>query len=157
MPSVEFWIFLSSLTDRNLLVFGSIILIIYLLYKKEYKNIILFLAAYPGGVVLNKILKELLQIPRPADALIPIQGYGFPSGHAMSAVIFYFLLIFLFYKKIENKAVRNTFIGGNVLIILLVGLSRIMLKVHSLYDVIGGYVMGLLWLFVIYKALEKLS
>ncbi len=156
MPSVELWIFISSLAGRNFLIVASAALIIYLLYKKEHKKAIVFLTAYLGGIALNKILKELFQVPRPSDALIPIQGYSFPSGHAMSAVIFYSLLVFMFYKKIQNKIARIIFIVANGLIILLVGLSRVMLKVHTIYDVVGGYVIGLLWLFIIYKILEKI-
>ena len=157
MSAVDFWIFVSSLADRNLLLFASVILIIYLFYKKEHKKAILFLVASLGGIVLNKILKEIFQVPRPSDALIPIQGYSFPSGHAMSAVIFYSLLVFIFYKKIKNKIARNIFILANALVILLVGLSRIMLKVHTIYDVMGGYIIGLLWLFVAYKSLLKIN
>ena len=156
MPSVELWIFISSLAGRNFLIVASAALIIYLLYKKEHKKAIVFLTAYLGGIALNKILKELFQVPRPSDDLIPIQGYSFPSGHAMSAVIFYSLLVFMFYKKIQNKIARIIFIVANGLIILLVGLSRVMLKVHTIYDVVGGYVIGLLWLFIIYKILEKI-
>jgi|SRR3989338_3530267 len=157
MPSVEFWIFLSSLADRNVLIFASAILIIYLLYKKEHTKSILFLAAYLGGIALNKVLKEIFQVPRPDNPLIHINGYGFPSGHAMSAVIFYSLLIFIFYKEMKNEVVRIIFIVANIFIILLVGLSRIMLNVHSVYDVAGGYVIGLLWLFVVYKMIKYLG
>ncbi len=102
-------------------------------------------------------MKEIFQIPRPADALIQVGGYAFPSGHAMSAVLFYTLLIFIFQKKIENKSARISFIIANILIILLVGLSRIMLKVHTIYDVVGGFVIGLFWLFLVYKVIEKIS
>lgn len=155
MPAVDFWIFISSLADRNILIFVSAILIMYFIYKKEHIKAVLLLVTSLGGIVLNKILKELFQVPRPEHPLIPIEGYGFPSGHAMSAVIFYSLLVLLFHAKIKNKKTRIAFIALNVLIILMVGLSRIMLKVHSVYDVMGGYVIGLLWLWFMYRILQK--
>ncbi len=155
MPSVDFWILISSLAERDVLMAVSLVLILYFLYKKEPKNAFLIAVIFYGGIILNKILKEIFQVPRPTAALIPVDGYSFPSGHAMSAVIFYSLLVIIFYKKIENNILKNSFVAVNILIIFLVGLSRIMLKVHSIYDVISGYVFGLLWLFIVYRVLEK--
>ncbi|MDO8510635.1 MAG: phosphatase PAP2 family protein [Nanoarchaeota archaeon] len=155
MPAVDFWVFISSLTGRNFLIVCSAVLILYFLYKKRNKDAVLIFIGSIGGVILNKILKEIFQLPRPSDALIPVGGYTFPSGHAMSAVIFYSMLILLFHKKIKNKVARNSLIFANVLIILLIGLSRVMLKVHYVRDVLAGYIIGLLWLFILYKMLEK--
>lgn len=157
MSSLDFWVFISSLADRNFLIFVSAILIIYFLYKKDHTKAVLLSVTYLGGIVLNKMLKEIFQVPRPANPLITIEGYGFPSGHAMSAVIFYSLLILLLYPKIKNNRIRIIFVTINVFVIILVGLSRIMLNVHSIYDVVGGYVIGLLWLFLVYKILERIK
>lgn len=157
MPAVDFWIFISSLADRNFLIFASLFLILYCLYEKKNKRAVVIFISYFGGIVLNKILKEIFQIPRPADPLIPVGGYAFPSGHAMNAVIFYSLLIFIFYKIIKNRITRNFFIVVNIFIILLIGLSRIMLQVHYVKDVIGGYIFGLLWLFIVYKLVQKIN
>ncbi len=155
MSTLDFWVFISALGGRNFLLLPFLFLVLYFLYKKEYTKTILFLVGYLGGIILNKILKEIFQTPRPDNPLIPIEGYGFPSGHAMSAVIFYSLLILLFYKKIKHKFAKITFIVVSILIILLVGLSRIILNVHSVYDILGGYVIGLLWLFLVYKITAK--
>ena len=155
MPAITLWVLVSSLVDRNILIFVLLALLIYFLHKRENKTAILIFVAYLGGVLLNKILKEIFQVPRPVDALIQVEGYAFPSGHATSAVIFYSLLILLFHKRIKNKITRSIFIITNVVVMLLVGVSRIMLKVHSFYDVIAGYLFGLLWLFIVYKVLKK--
>lgn len=157
MPAVGFWIFISSLVDRDLLIFASLVLILYCLYEKKHTFAALIFITSLGGVVLNKILKEIFQIPRPAEPLISVGGYAFPSGHAMSAAIFYSLLILLFHKKIKNKIARISFIIANISIILLVGLSRIMLRVHTAYDVVGGFVIGLLWLCIVYKIVQKIN
>lgn len=152
---MNFWEAISFLSSGGL--FASLLLILYFLYTKKNKEAILLLVGYYGGIVLNSFLKILFRITRPSDSLISIEGYAFPSGHAMGAVIFYSLLIFFFGKNIKSKLGRITFIFANILVIFLVGLSRIMLKVHYLSDVIVGYVIGLLWLFVVYKALEKIK
>ncbi len=148
---------MSFLASATLLVPGTLLLSSYCFYAKKKKEAILVLVGFYGGVALSYSLKRIFQIARPEDHLVPIDGYSFPSGHAMSAVIFYSLLAFIIGKEIKNKSDRLIFIIANIVIILLVGLSRVMLKVHYLTDVIGGYLIGLLWLFVIYKILGELN
>lgn len=149
--SIEFWLIISGFAGRYFLVPLTLLLIIYFFYVKKKKEALLVFLAWYGGIVLSAALKRLFQFSRPENHLIPIEGYAFPSGHALSAVIFYSLLIMLFHKEIKNKLLHYTFVVVNILIILLIGLSRIMLQVHYVRDVIGGYVIGLLWLFVVYK------
>ena len=74
MSSVEFWIFVSSLAGRNFLIVASLSLIIYFLYTKKNKPALLVAVSFYGGIVLNKILKEIFQVPRPDNPLIPIEG-----------------------------------------------------------------------------------
>ena len=155
MPALEFWSALSGLAGRYILVPATILLITYLLYNKKKKDALLVFFAWYGGTALSAILKRIFQLSRPENPLIPIDGYAFPSGHALSAVIFYSLLMIIFSEKIKNKLAKIIFISANILIILLVGLSRIILQVHYVRDVIGGYVIGLVWLFVIYYFLEN--
>ena len=157
MSFIDFWLAVSFLASRIVIVSGSSLLFFYCLHAKKKREAVFILTSISGGVILSYVLKRILQIPRPSDALIPIDGYAFPSGHAMSAVIFYSLLILLFHKKIKNKVAKNSFIFANVLIILLIGLSRVMLKVHYVRDVLAGYVVGLLWICILYKMLEKIK
>ncbi|MDP3698631.1 MAG: phosphatase PAP2 family protein [Nanoarchaeota archaeon] len=157
MPVIDFWLAISFLASRTILFPASLLLILYCLYVKKKKEAAWAAAGFYGGVALNYALKRIFQLPRPSNSLIAIDGYAFPSGHALSAVIFYSLLIAIVHKEIKNKVVRIGFITANILIILSVGLSRIMLKVHTVYDVIGGSVIGLLWLFVMYRFLQKIN
>lgn len=157
MPFIEFWLAISFLASRTILFPASLLLIFYCLYSKKKKEAAWIAISFYGGIALNYSLKRILQIPRPSDPLIPIDGYSFPSGHAMSAVIFYSLLMIILGKEIKKKSNRYIFIIANIFIILMVGASRIMLKVHYLTDVLGGYLIGLLWLFVIYEVLQKID
>ena len=157
MSFIDFWLAISFLASRSVIVSGLLSLFFYCLHAKKKRETVFIFISISGGVIISYVLKRILQIPRPNDALIPIEGYAFPSGHALSAVIFYSMLILLFHKKIKNKVARNSFMVVNILIILLVGLSRVMLKVHTFYDVVGGFIIGLLWIFIVYKVLEKIK
>lgn len=97
--------------------------------------------------LLNEILKALFQIQRPLEEfrLISVTGYSFPSGHAMTGLLFYALMIIVLRKHlIKNRPLANISTGLLVLLIILIGFSRIYLGVHFPSDVLAGYSVGLL-------------
>lgn len=109
-----------------------------------------------GSELLAFLAKFIIQRPRPAD-LIPVyieKSYSFPSAHATIAVAFYgFLTIFLWKNSRNWKSKINYFFWG-ITIIFLIGLSRVYLGVHYFGDVMGGYLLGLLWLIIAFSIIE---
>ncbi|NUM63369.1 MAG: phosphatase PAP2 family protein [Ignavibacteriaceae bacterium] len=72
--------------------------------------------------------------------------YKLPSGHAMMGTIFYLTLaVTISRRQHSSKTKRLTIISGVVLIIL-IGISRILPGIHSLKDVVAGWSLGLVWL-----------
>lgn len=62
------------------------------------------------STVLNIILKNVVQRPRPNEfRLITETGYSFPSGHSMVSMAFYGFLIYLIYKLVKNSKIKWTF------------------------------------------------
>jgi undecaprenyl-diphosphatase len=97
--------------------------------------------------LLNEILKALFQIQRPLEEfrLISVTGFSFPSGHAMTGLLFYALMIIVIRKYlIKNRPLANLASGLFVLLIILIGFSRIYLGVHFPSDVVAGYSVGLI-------------
>jgi membrane-associated phospholipid phosphatase len=93
---------------------------------------------------LNSVIKYLFRIPRPSDPRIrvlwPADQPSFPSGHAQNAVVNWGYLDYRF-RKPALWLVASTAILG-------IGLSRIVVGVHFPQDVIGGWLIGLVWLLV---------
>jgi len=100
-----------------------------------------------GSVTVMSLLKLYFSRPRPLTPILQeVQGFSFPSGHAMSAMTFYGLLIYLVYKYIQGVIPKTVLIGFLALFILLIGVSRIYLRVHYTSDVLAGFAMGIIWL-----------
>jgi len=91
------------------------------------------------SVYVNSGLKEIFQQPRPFEILPEIQkvqasGYGFPSGHAQSSLVVWGSIACW-----EKQTWLRTI---SVLLILLIGFSRIYLGVHFPTDILGGWLSG---------------
>jgi membrane-associated phospholipid phosphatase len=91
--------------------------------------------------------KEILSIPRPFEAgIVPVlwqaAGHAFPSGHA--AIL---LMMALAIQKLVSKRI------GFILIALaiIVPLFRFAIGIHSIVDIVGGWIIGYLFAEIIQR------
>jgi undecaprenyl-diphosphatase len=119
-----------------------------LIFAQRFRGAALFVATVIGGRLLSTLVKVLVARPRPhlfANAL-HTGGYSFPSGHATNALAFFGALAYLSWQLPVHRVVALITTAIAILIISLIGLSRIVLGVHYPSDVIGGYALGCVWL-----------
>jgi len=119
-----------------------------------------------GGLAVTTTLKETFRLPRPPGAAEPVgaelipeiilplyaeigasDGFGFPSGHAISAVVVYGGLAALVGTR------RGYAIGG--VMCLLLPASRVLLGVHYVVDVVAGLAVGGAYLAVVYRLCDR--
>ena len=100
--------------------------------------------------------KLLIHRPRPSGDIPYYQelSTSFPSGHATVAMALYGFLIYIICKNIstQRKKLAVLFVGASI--IVLIGLSRMYLGVHYFSDVLGGYLVGLIWVIISITTLE---
>ena len=109
------------------------------LFWKYYKSLFLVLNVI-ASTIFNVVIKNIMMIPRPnLLRLAEETGYSFPSGHSMASVAFYGFIIYLILSSNMNKYLKIVFSSLLVILIIVIGFSRVYLGVHNASDVIAGY------------------
>jgi undecaprenyl-diphosphatase len=99
-----------------------------------------------GGFGLGWGLKLLVARLRPMGmALVPETSHSFPSLHALSAMVLYLFIAYIFFYY--TRSFWRSYIVFVVCVLTagLIGLSRVYLGVHYLSDVTAGFVLGIGW------------
>lgn len=126
------------------IVFIILVAIVYIVYDKRFaKNLAFSLVI---TVFFNGFFKDLFQDPRPPTNTTtenPLgytaEGYGFPSGHSQGAVGFWGYVAYGFKDKSKPYLIPTIF----SILIGLIALSRVIIGVHDLQDIVGGLIIGI--------------
>lgn len=123
-----------------------VVLVVLFVVRRRWGTAVALVITTIGAQLLNNVLKDAYQRTRPAPVLgiIPAQAFSFPSGHAMVAAAFYTFLAYMSWQLLRGWQ-RWVVVTALVLLVLLIGWSRLYLGVHYLTDVIAGYIAGFLW------------
>jgi len=132
----------------------------FLLLKRQYGGFLLLTAALGGGQLLSKLLKLYYGRARPeyVNASHYVDSNSFPSGHAIVATVVYLTLGALLARFVTTRPQKIYALGTAVLLAFIVGLTRVYLGVHYPTDVLGGWMVGLLWAIICWlvaRALQK--
>ena len=119
------------------------------LWMKHLRYWVLMLAVtVAGGGLLNVGLKILFARARPHldNPILVLHTFSFPSGHTMLATVFYGTLCVLTFTRRRDWKIRVVSMLLALVMIALVGFSRMYLGVHYLSDVLGAIMEGMAWL-----------
>ncbi|MBU1755211.1 phosphatase PAP2 family protein [Patescibacteria group bacterium] len=146
----EFFLFITQFGSTSAMIALSIAAILFYSFFSKRRYIIPFLVAAIGSAVSINLIKMLVARARPAAdvAFYAEKLFSFPSGHSASALAILGFIAYTAFKNVRTTCARVCILGGAALLILLIGFSRLYLGVHYLSDVIGGYVLGTLWLLI---------
>jgi len=126
----------------------------FLLIHGKRLSAFLMVLGLAGGVFLSEGLKALFDRPRPPAAyqVVETLNASFPSGHALLATVFYLSVGVMLTRAFPRNRMKAYTLGCAVVLVLLIGLTRIYLGAHWASDVAAGWGIGafwamLLWLF----------
>lgn len=139
----------THLADRIAQTAVTVLVVVVLFIFRKWRTALWYgLTVLLGADYLNSFVKDIYQRVRPdqIEPLVEIDGYAFPSGHSMGAMIVYGGLLFLTLRLLKRKSARWLLGVLTGVLILVIGLSRIYLAVHYPSDVIGGFSLGFSWL-----------
>jgi undecaprenyl-diphosphatase len=153
--------FITFFATGKFLIPANIILALYFLLRRHRWYSLSVPVVSLGSFIIMWSMKQYFSRTRPDDPVYrAAMGFSFPSGHAMSAMTFYGLLIYLVWKNVHNVTFKWILTFLLIIFIHLIGFSRVYFRVHYASDVIGGFSLGLIWLVLslwVMHSLEKFT
>ena len=100
-----------------------------------------------GRPILEFLMKEAVDRARPDfERLVSGNGPSFPSGHVLASIALWGLLPMVVSLYSGRRGVWRASAAVSAVVILLVAASRVYLGVHWISDVVGGLILGSLFL-----------
>ena len=156
-PVVPFFIFITSFASTATTCLIVLLVCILCWVIRQRYILIGLLIATLGSTIFTFLSKLLFHRTRPVDILLFERTDSFPSGHATITVALYGFLAYMAIRFSRNFAMQVRIAVITIFFSLLIGLSRILLNEHYLSDVLGGFLVGALWLTVAISVTEWLS
>jgi undecaprenyl-diphosphatase len=136
---IRFWMLVSTRMGDGWLWYSLALIVLMLGGPSRYAAVSASASAALAGVVVFKLLKRLSQRKRPChlephcwSKVLPPDQFSFPSGHTMTAFSIA-LVVSFFYPSLEWPM---------YFLAISIGLSRIVLGMHFLSDVLAGAALG---------------
>lgn len=147
---------ITDLGDKLWVTALATLVLLILLLRRHWQLALAWAVALLGILPINGGLKALFRRMRPLHdhGFIVEPGWSFPSGHAFGAVVLYGMLAYVLLRL--SPRFHRAIIAAAMLLIGVVGISRILLQVHYFSDVLAGYTAGAAWLVLCIGAAEAL-
>jgi len=112
-----------------------------------WRPLLILALTLAGAFGFRQLVKHLVGRARPDDRLVQAIGYAFPSGHATFAAAGWLAVAILLARVWPRR--RTALLAAALVVIAIVGASRVYLQVHWTTDVLAGWALGGLWLAVV--------
>lgn len=124
------------------------IAVLLFIFKRWWLSLATLIVAVPGGMLLNELVKMLVHRHRPfVDGwFVDWSGYSFASGHTIGATLLYGQIALFVFPLIKGRRGRIFLFTAAMIVVAMVGFSRIALGAHYVSDVLAGMFFGMAWL-----------
>ncbi len=151
MPTTLVFIGITEFGSATTICGISAAAMLLLALRKQYSSAIGIFVTCATSSAFVFALKDLVHRARPDMFYQAYRGettFSFPSGHAAFSLALYGFLALLVWRSHASKARKITAITSATLLIALIGFSRLYLGVHYLSDVLAGYAVGAISIWV---------
>lgn len=137
----------TALAGWPVLTLFTVLFTAFLAMRRHWRNAAILVAAVVGQSIIVGQLKNLFERARPdiVPHLAEATSYSFPSGHSASAAAVYLTLAAILTRETARRREKAFLIAASVLLVVLVGFSRVYLGVHYPSDVLAGWAFGAAW------------
>jgi membrane-associated phospholipid phosphatase len=113
-------------------------------FNRRRRQALFLVSTAVVGLITNNIIKALVGRSRPhfSDAVAHAFGKSFPSGHAMNSTVVYGSLLILGWGPLRTTARRLGAFFLAAALVSAIAVSRVVLGVHYVTDVVAGIVLG---------------
>lgn len=126
--------------------------------RRRAQDAALLVITVLGATTTNAIIKAIVRRPRPALAyLTDTSGWSFPSGHTAGTTALCLAVAVILSRSTTSWRTRVCVWGPAAALIVLVGASRIYLRVHYPTDVAGGVVIGAMWVAIASRGTARVA
>lgn len=141
---------ITNFADQITIAILLVASLIYLFFKKELAYLYALIITFIGAEGSAFLIKILINRARPgADLAYYLEtSKSFPSGHSTVAMAFFGFVTYYIIYHVNGRGKKSLFILLGAILIGLIGFSRLYLVEHYLSDVLGGFLIGGLWLVV---------
>jgi undecaprenyl-diphosphatase len=148
---------MSALGGPTLFILIVAFVISMLFIQLRSKTLFKFLITIFSTVIFLFILKYLFNSNRPNQVfdIVISNDLGFPSGHALMSIVLFYTLAVITTKRMHDVSLRLLIKTSAVIIIILIGLSRILVGAHNPEEVIAGWSAGIFWIYITNLAFKK--
>lgn len=141
---------ITALGSVSLLVLLSLVAFTILVLARDRVGIVQLFMSVAGSAAWSQLAKHFFERERPTvvSHLVVATGHSFPSGHSTSISALFLTLAILVCRQFRLRHERAILVFLALLVISLVGVSRMYLGVHYPTDVLSGVLLGVSWALV---------
>jgi membrane-associated phospholipid phosphatase len=140
---------------KEVILVLDLLLAVYFIYKRYWQEFAMVTIGWMVAAGVFYLLSTAIARPRPPTQIwIIVDIPGFPSGHAVSVIVFYGLLAYLIAPKMPSIFWKIVVVATALFFIGFVGFSRIFTGGHYLTDILAGYAVGIALFGGLYTLIE---
>lgn len=153
---VRGFLWITLLGKAKIVLSVAVLCTVFCWIRKHREFILPLWITLAGSGVFSLLGKVAFHRQRPPGiGVFTEASFSFPSGHATIATALYGFIVYYLWRQAQTWNRRLNILFGGSALILAIGFSRLYLGVHFLSDVLGGYLLGFLWLIIAICMVER--